>query len=114
LDKTTGKAEVHDQTLKGEQPTKMPQTIIIKDFELASTNLDVAEGVLNHLTARRRVPILRQKNDPEQEARKLVNLMSKSLQKNFENAGITEQRIDSVKGLPKEGCLVRGVFTEGR
>jgi hypothetical protein len=112
LDKATGKVEVQDQTLKGEQPTKVPQTIIIKDFELASTNLDVDEGVLNHLATRRRVPILRQKNDPEQEARKLVNLMSKSLQKKFENAGITAQRIDSVKGLPKEGWLVRGVFTE--
>jgi len=113
LDKATGKVEVQDQTLKGEQPTKVPQTIIIKDFELASSNLDVDEGVLNHLAARPRVlPQLRQKNDPEQEARKLVNLMSKSLQKNFENAGITAQRIDSVKGLPKEGWLVRGVFTE--
>ena len=113
LDKATGKVEVKDQTLKGEQPTKMPQAIFIQDFELDYENLKPDQGVLNRLGSRPRVlPPPRQKNDPEQTARNLVNLMSESLQKSFEDAGTTAQRIDAMKGLPKEGWLVRGVFTE--
>ena len=113
LDKATGKVEVQDQTLKGEQPTKVPQTIFIQDFELDHENLKPNQGVLNRLESRPRVlPQLRQKNDPEQTASNLVNLMSESLQKSFENAGTAAQRIDAIRGLPKEGWLVRGVFTE--
>jgi len=113
FDKAMGKVEVQGQALKGEQPTTKPQTIFIQDFELDYDNFKADEGVLDRLRDRPRVlPQLRQKNDPEQKARNLVNQMSDSLQKNFENAGIAAQRIDSVKGLPKEGWLVRGVFTE--
>ena len=113
FDKATGKVEVQGQALKGEQPTTKPHTIFIQDFELDYDNFKADEGVLDRLRDRPRVlPQLRQKNDPEQKARNLVNQMSDSLQKNFENAGIAAQRIDSVKGLPKEGWLVRGVFTE--
>lgn len=113
LDKATGKVKVQNQTLKGEQPTKVPQTIFIQDFELNYENFTPNQGVLDRLSSRPRVlPQLRQKNDPEQEARKLVYLMSESLQKSFEKAGIEAQRIDSVKVFPKEGWLVRGVFTE--
>lgn len=112
LDKVTGKVKVQDQTLHGEQLTKLPQTLYIQDFDLDYRDIDTNEGLLDRSAARRRVPILRQKNDPEQKARNLVNLMSESLQENFKNAGIAAQKIDSGKGLPKEGWLVRGVFTE--
>jgi hypothetical protein len=113
LDKAKGKVEVKDQTQKGEQPTKVPQTIFIQDFELDHENLKPNQGMLNRLESRPRVlPQLRQKNDPEQTASNLVNLMSESLQKSFENAGTAAQRIDAIRGLPKAGWLVRGVFTE--
>jgi hypothetical protein len=38
--------------------------------------------------------------------------MSESLQKNFNDAGIMAQRVYLGNGLPKEGWLVKGVFTE--
>ena len=113
FDKAMGKVEVQGQALKGEQPTTTPQTIFIQDFELDYDNFKADEGVLDRLRDRPRVlPQLRQKSDPEQEARNLVNLMSRSLQESFENAGLMAQQIEAVKGLPKEGWLVRGVFTE--
>ena len=113
FDKAMGKVEVQGQALKGEQPTTKPQTIFIQDFELDYDNFKADEGVLDRLRDRPRVlPHLPQKSDPEQEARNLVNLMSRSLQESFENAGLMAQQIEAVKGLPKEGWLVRGVFTE--
>lgn len=84
LDKAKGKVEIQNQTQKGEQPTIVPQTIFIQDFELDHENLKPDQGVLNRLGSRPRVlPQLRQKNDPEQTASNLVNLMSESLQKSF-------------------------------
>jgi hypothetical protein len=36
LDKVTGKVKVQNQTLKAEQPTKVPETVYIQDFDLDS------------------------------------------------------------------------------
>jgi hypothetical protein len=93
----------------------VPQTILIQDFALDYENVKSDQGVLDRLGSRPRVlpiPKLRQKDDPEQKARNFINLMSESLQKNFEDAGIAAQRIYSVNGLPQKGWLVKGVFTE--
>jgi hypothetical protein len=115
LDKATGKVEVQDQTMQGKQPATVPQTILIQDFELDYGNVQSDPGLIDRLESRPRVlpiPKLRQKDDPEQKAKNLVNLMSESLQKNFNDAGIMAQRVYLGNGLPKEGWLVKGVFTE--
>jgi hypothetical protein len=84
LDKATGKVEIQSQTLKGEQPATVPKTIFIQDFELDYENIKSDQGVLERLKSRPRVlPQLRQKNDPEQDAGNLVDLMSASLQERF-------------------------------
>lgn len=113
LNKATGKVKVKDETQKGEQPTKAPRTIFIQDFALDHENFKPDQGVVERFASRPRVlPPLRQKNDPEQKASNIVNQMSDSLKENFEKAGTAAQRIDLVQGLPKEGWLIRGVFTE--
>jgi hypothetical protein len=58
------------------------------------------------------LPRLSQRDDPEQKAAKLVEVMSASLQEKFTGKGVEARRVVTGAPLPGDGWLIRGVFTE--
>jgi hypothetical protein len=110
--KITGEVKIHDQIDESRQPTTVPATLYIQDFELG---YDVAQND----AGAKRVPVIgrvlsrrSQSNDPQQKALKLVELMSTSLVKEFSEQKIDARRCIPGTPLPGEGWLIRGVFTE--
>jgi hypothetical protein len=90
--------------------------IYVSDFELDPGNFKQDKGGITgkgYLVPPPPKSFLRRKRqDPETEARKLVNLMSDNLVADLQKAGFNAQRLSSVDPKPADGLLVRGVFTE--
>jgi Domain of unknown function (DUF4410) len=88
-------------------------TVYVRDFELDAQNVKVDKGVGGQvrpgLIER---PSKREQHDPEAQAKKLVDTMSKSLVDDLHKAGYKAQRIGPDDSAPTEGALVTGVFTE--
>ena len=85
----------------------------VRDFELDAQNVQVDKGVGGQvrpgLIER---PSKHEQRDPEAQARKLVDTMSKSLVDDLHKAGYKAQRLGPDDPTPKEGALLTGVFTE--
>jgi len=88
-------------------------TVYVRDFELDAENVKVDSGVVGSvrpgLVER---PSKRAEHDPEAQAKKLVDTMSKNLIKDLEKAGYKTQRLGHDDPAPASGALVSGVFTE--
>jgi len=89
-------------------------TVYVRDFELDAENVKVDSGgivgrVRPGLIER---PSKRAEHDPEAQARKLVDTMSKSLISDLQKAGYKAERLGSDDPVPTKGALVSGVFTE--
>jgi hypothetical protein len=90
--------------------------IYVSDFELDPANFKQDKGGITGKGYLLPPPpgsvLRRKKQDPDIEARKLVNLMSDSLVANLQKAGFTARRLSAADPKPADGFLVRGVFTE--
>jgi Domain of unknown function (DUF4410) len=88
--------------------------VYISDFELDAEKVKVDKGGLVG-EARPGIferPRKKEQRDPEAQARKLVDSMSKSLAEDLEKAGYKTQRLVSGEPQPVSGAWVHGVFTE--
>jgi hypothetical protein len=108
-------AKVTGEHTFAETPATKPAVIYVTDFELGPQNIQHEEGLLP--IGSRGPGIVRgilsgAPSDPEARARQLVDLMSTSLVKDLTAAGFTTFRLSAVAGMPTEGWLVRGVYTE--
>lgn len=95
-------------------PPSTPQVVYVSDFELDAAKVTPdsgpgqrARGMVGSL-----LPSgpLRQKQDPQARAHKIVELMAKSLTKDLKKAGVDARRITPDEPLPHAGWQVRGVF----
>jgi hypothetical protein len=102
------------------QPKSAPSTftkktvVYVSDFELDAQNVDVDQGgpvsqVRPGILER---PRKREQQDPEYQAKKLVDLMATSLVKDLQKAGYNAQRLATGDVTPSSGAWVHGVFTE--
>src|SRR5579863_7401585 len=88
--------------------------IYVSDFELDAQNVNVDKGgvvsqVRPGILGR---PSKREKQDPEAQARKIVDPMSKSIVEDLQKAGYKAQRLPTGAARPATGAWIHGVFTE--
>jgi hypothetical protein len=92
------------------------KVIYVTDFDLDPANFKQDKGGITgkgYLIPPPPKSFLRRKRqDPETEARKLINLMSDNLVADLQKAGFNAQRLSPAAPKPAVGVLVRGVFTE--
>jgi len=104
----TGGAEVTGAQLTAPAPSGAPKRVYVQDFKLdvAATQQD------NEVIHRPR--LLREivQGNPEAQAKKIVDEMAESLVKDLKSANVPAERLEAGAPLPKDGWLVRGVFTE--
>jgi Domain of unknown function (DUF4410) len=86
----------------------------VSDFELDAGDVktdksgivgEVRPGILER-------PRKRREQDPEYQAKKIVDLMAKSIVDDLEKAGYRAERLPPGAAQPATGAWVRGVFTE--
>jgi Domain of unknown function (DUF4410) len=88
-------------------------TVYIHDFELEAENVEVDKGLGGQVRPGiLEGPRKRRQTDPEVQAKKLVDTMSKSLVDDLHKAGYKAQRLGPDDPTPEAGALVTGVFTE--
>ncbi|MGA7918315.1 MAG: DUF4410 domain-containing protein [Candidatus Acidiferrales bacterium] len=88
--------------------------IYVSDFELDAQNLTVDKG---GVIGQNRPGILerprkKEQQDPEAQAKKMVNVMAENLVADLQKAGYKAQRLASGEAPPASGAWVHGVFTE--
>jgi len=93
-------------------PVTTPTVVYVSDFELKAAH--VQQSVPKPIPRSERVGYDRPQIPltPEQRARHLVDLMSRSLLDDLHQAGIQAQRLPPDAPLPSSGWLVRGAFLE--
>jgi hypothetical protein len=112
-DAITGKVSVQHSEEAGPQPTTPPRAVYVQDFRLDYENVTVDEGRRGRLgQGPRLLQRLRGDTDPAHKAQKFVNAMSEGLVQYLKESGLPAQRLGSGAELPKDGWLIRGVFTE--
>jgi len=110
-------AKVTNQNNFGTAPSSRPAVVYVADFDLDAGEIQ-SSGIATVLPFRplstgllpRPFGILPQ--GKETTARNLVELMATSLVKDLKEQGFTAQRISATDPLPREGWLLRGIFTE--
>jgi len=110
----------HAQGSAGQAPTEKhtftrDMTIYVSDFDLDAANVKVDSGGAGSSEARPKIiesPRRREEKDPQVQAKKLVNLMSKSMVDDLHRAGYKAQRLATGESRPSVGAWVHGVFTE--
>jgi hypothetical protein len=99
-------------------PADKGKVIYVQDFDadLAGFKQDkggiTGKGMILPATPAGFPKLFRRSSDPVVAAQKLIDLMSTSLVTELEKAGFTVVRLSWTDELPKQGLLVRGVFTE--
>lgn len=88
--------------------------IYVSDFELDAQNVTTDKG---GVVGQNRPGILerprkREQQDPEAQAKKLVNVMAENLVADLQKAGYKAQRLPAGDAQPTSGAWVHGVFTE--
>jgi Domain of unknown function (DUF4410) len=88
--------------------------IYVSDFDLDAQNVAVDQGgpVSQARPGILERPRKREQKDPEAQAKKLVDTMSKSLVEDLQKAGYKAQRLAPGQEKPTSGAWVHGVFTE--
>lgn len=112
LKKVTGEVEVHIETDESRQPVSIPETVYVQDFDLGYSAIPQENDRQGRPIIGRILPRLSQRNNPQQKASELVELMSENLVKGLSGHGIDARRCVSGTPLPTDGWLIRGVFTE--
>ena len=89
-------------------------TIYVSDFDVDAANVKVDSG---GTAGGRRPKIIesprkREEQDPQAQAKKLVDLLSKSIVDDLHKAGYKAQRLATGESRPPAGAWVHGVFTE--
>lgn len=111
-DTAAGGVTVQRERQIGAQPTKPPQKVYVQDFQLDHEKIAADEGLRGRVRPLQLLPRLPFGDDPEQKAKQFVAAMSEGLVTHLGEAGVPAQRLATGALLPKEGWLVRGVFTE--
>jgi hypothetical protein len=112
-DGITGGVTVQHPQEAGPQPTPSPRAVYVQDFRLDHENVTVDEGLQGRFRlGPRLLQRVRGDTDPAHKAQKLVNAMSEGLVTYLKESGFPAQRLASRAELPKDGWLIRGVFTE--
>ncbi len=109
-------AKVTNQADIGPVPTMRPATVYVADFDLDVGEIK-SQGIMSSVTARPLFSVLPHPlgvlpQDKASTAHELVELMATSLVKDLTAAGFQAQRISADTGLPSDGWLLRGVFTQ--
>jgi hypothetical protein len=88
--------------------------IYVSDFELDAQSVTVDKGgvVGQHRPGILERPRKREEQDPEAQAKKLVNVMTENLVADLQKTGYKAQRLSSGDPRPASGAWVHGVFTE--
>jgi Domain of unknown function (DUF4410) len=111
-----GFAQTAPSTADATQPKHVftkDMTVYVRDFELDAENVKVDKGVGGQIRPGLiERPSKRQQTDPEVQAKKLVDTMSKSLVDDLHKAGYKAERLGPDDPTPSTGALVTGVFTE--
>lgn len=114
-----GTVETGDEQITGRWPEELPKTIYVADFALESEHADTDQDVRGVLPGRRleklgqRLPHPMVNSNTAEQARKIIDTMSRSLIKNLKDKGFVARRLPSSQTvLPREGWLLQGVFTE--
>lgn len=118
-----GGVEVKDEQVRSAMPTQGPRTIYVADFVLDTQNFEGDQGVRGMLPGQlqqqspvqlgQRLPHPFATNDPAAAARGIVLGMNESLVKSLREKGLPAERLpDPAGGLPKDGWLLQGMFTE--
>jgi hypothetical protein len=89
-------------------------TIYVSDFELDAQNVQVDQG---SAVGQRRPGILerpqkKEEQNPEAQAKKLVDTLSESIVSDLQKAGYKAQRLMPGDAKPSVGAWVHGVFTQ--
>lgn len=89
-------------------------TVYVSDFELQAQNVQTDPGAA---AGRTRPGILerpekRQQQDPEAQAKMLVNTLSTTIVSDMQKAGYKAQRLAAGDPKPAKGVWVHGIFTE--
>jgi hypothetical protein len=104
----SGGAKVTQESAGGRAPTSAPKRVYVQDFQLEAAAAQKSDEVVQ------RPHLVRQilAGDPATQRKKIVDRMATALVKDLQAAGVPAQRLDAGAPLPKDGWLVRGVFTE--
>jgi hypothetical protein len=110
-------AKVTQQNNLATGPAARPAIVYVADFDLDAGEIQ-SSGIMSALPVRplsggilpRPFGILPQ--DKETTARNLVELMANSLVKDLKAGGFEAKRISAADALPREGWLLRGIFTQ--
>jgi hypothetical protein len=111
-----GSATVSARRDVGAAADAAPATVYVRDFDLDAATIKTERGLLpppppgplgRVLPSPPGAP-----KDGAVRARELIELMSKTLVGDLTKAGLVARRLRSDEGIPGNGWLVRGVFTE--
>lgn len=109
--KLTGGIDIQQEQISGEA-TRSPLIIYITDFQLDGQNFQGNQGVLNRIPIASKL-LNRRQSDPDTQVTTIVNTMSEALVNEFNKKNFPAQRLSSSDaGLPGNGWLIKGVFTE--
>ena len=88
--------------------------IYVSDFELDAQNVTTDKGgvVGQNRPGIIERPRKREQQDPQAQAKKLVNVMAENLVTDLQKAGYKAQRLPAGNAQPTSGAWVHGVFTE--
>ncbi len=110
---TTGNRVTGGVRVKEDQQVKRPaiaapQRMYVSDFKLDAEATEPKKGLLDRPRFLRKLT----EDDPATRARKIVDEMAITLVRDLRDAGIAAERIADDAPMPREGWLIRGVFTE--
>jgi hypothetical protein len=109
------------QTPTTQAPASLPthfftkdMTVYVSDFDLDAANVQTDKG---GVVAQRRPGILerpqkKEQQDPQAQAKKIVDTLSTSIVSDLQKAGYKAQRLAATDPKPATGAWVHGVFTQ--
>jgi hypothetical protein len=106
--KVTGGARVESESAIAALPASPARHVYVEDFALDAEATEPRTGLLGRPRLFRELT----GEDPATHARRVVDGMATSLVKDLNAAGIPAERLPVGRGLPADGWLVRGAFTE--
>jgi len=110
----TGMSRVTSEKNLADLPKTRPAMIYVQDFDLEADEIKHKKPGLMHGPVSERVGnrLRAQSSSPEDLSVKLVDSMAEKIVANLKKKDIQAQRIAAGAPLPKNGWLVRGVFTQ--
>ena len=104
----TGGATVTDEALRPRAPGVEPKRVYVQDFKLEVAATEQGSELVQRPRVLREILA----EDPAAQVKRIVDQMAASLVKDLDAAGVPAQHLEAGTPLPKDGWLVRGVFTE--